>query len=185
MPKTSVPTGSTSGIAAARQARHEGRLEDAHELLLLRWCAISPATRRSSRSWRRFAGNFHHLRTAPAEEALGDVSRRPYRDNPEAVVGRLAGLDMQELPGDLARRIFGVWSNNCLKLVLQRGMHEPRRYSPATSRGVVFARRTPDGPYEVVSALGLPGWPNGEQVKAHRVVEAARPLQERSQYVGQ
>ena len=58
-------------------------------------------------------------------------------------------------------------------------MQEPRRYSPATSRGVVFARQTPDGPYEVVSALGLPGWPIGEEVKAQRIIDAARPLQDR------
>jgi hypothetical protein len=121
----------------------------------------------------------HHLRVAPAEEALNDVSRRPYRDNPEAAVGRLAAVDMHELPEDLARRIFGLWSNNCLKLVRQSGMHEPRRYSPATSRGVVIARRTPDGPYQVVSALGLPGWPAGEDVTAQRIIDAARPLQER------
>jgi hypothetical protein len=44
---------------------------------------------------------------------------------------------------------------------------------------VVMARRTPEGPYEVVSALGLPGWPVGEQVTAQRIIDAARPLQER------
>ena len=121
----------------------------------------------------------HHLRVAPAEEALSDVSRRPYRDNPEAAVSRLAAVDMHELPEDLARRVFGLWSNNCSKLVRQAGMHEPRRYSPATSRGMVMARRTPDGPYQVVSALGLPGWPAGEEVTAQRIIDAARPLQER------
>jgi hypothetical protein len=44
---------------------------------------------------------------------------------------------------------------------------------------MVMARRTPDGPYEVVSALGLPGWQLGEEVTAQRIVDAARPLQER------
>ncbi len=86
---------------------------------------------------------------------------------------------MQGLPEDLARRIFGLWSHHCLQLVRQSGMHDPRRYSPATSRGVVFARRIPDGPYEVVSALGLPGWQNGEELKAQRIIDAARPLQDR------
>ena len=32
---------------------------------------------------------------------------------------------------------------------------------------------------EVVSALGLPGWPIGEEVKAQRIIDAARPLQDR------
>jgi hypothetical protein len=168
----------SNGIAAARQARHEGRLEDARELLMA-LVRDFPGNQEIRSVLEAVRWQIQHLRTAPAEAALGDVSRRPYRDNPEAAVGRLAGLEMQELPHDLARRIFGVWSNNCLRLVLQSGMHEPRRYSPATSRGVVFARRTPDGPYEVVSALGLPGWPIGEQVKAQRVIDAARPLQER------
>jgi hypothetical protein len=86
---------------------------------------------------------------------------------------------MQDLPEDLARRIFGLWSHHCLKLVRQSGMCDPRRYSPATSRGVVFARRTPEGRYEVVSALGLPGWQTGEELKAQRIIETARPLQDR------
>ena len=86
---------------------------------------------------------------------------------------------MEGLPEDLARRVFGLWSNACFQLIRQSGMYEPRRYSPATSRGVVFAHRTPDGPHEVVSALGLSGWHVGEEVKAQRIVDASRPLQER------
>jgi hypothetical protein len=58
-------------------------------------------------------------------------------------------------------------------------MFDPRRYSPVTSRGVVFARRTPDGPHEVVSVLGLSNWTVGDEVKAQRILDAAYPLQER------
>jgi hypothetical protein len=167
-----------NGIASARQARREGRLDEARELLvsLAKDFPTSGEIRSVLEAVRWQA---HHLRVAPAEEALGDVSRRSYRDNPEAAVARLAAVDMHELPEDLARRVFGLWSNNCSKLVRQSGMHEPRRYSPATSRGVVIARRAPDDPYEVVSALGLPGWPVGEEVTAQRIIDAARPLQER------
>jgi hypothetical protein len=57
-------------------------------------------------------------------------------------------------------------------------MLEPRRYSPLTSRGVVFARRTPDGPHEVVSVLGLSNWTVGDEVRAQRILDAAYPLQE-------
>ncbi len=167
-----------NGISAARQARHEGRLDDARELLVS-LVGDFPSNQEIRSVLEAVRWQAHHLRVAPAEEALGDVSRRPYRDNPEAAVGRLAAVDLHELPEDLARRIFGLWSNNCLKLVRQADMHEPRRYSPATSRGVVIARRTPDGPYQVVSALGLPGWPVGEEVTAQRIIDAARPLQER------
>jgi hypothetical protein len=167
-----------SGIAAAKQARHEGRLDDARELLVS-LVGDFPSNQEIRTVLESVRWQAHHLRVAPAEETLSEVSRRPYRDNPEAAVARLTAVDLYELPDDLARRIFGLWSNNCLKLVRQSGMHEPRRYSPATSRGVVFARRTPDGPYEVVSALGLPGWPIGEEVKAQRIIDAARPLQDR------
>src|SRR5579859_5793440 len=167
-----------NGIAAARQARHEGRLDEARELLVS-LVGDFPSNQEIRSVLEAVRWQAHHLRVAPAEEALADVSRRTYRDNPEAAVARLAAVDMHELPEDLARRIFGLWSNNCLKLVRQSDMHEPRRYSPATSRGVVIARRTPDGPYQVVSALGLPGWPVGEEVTAQRIIDAARPLQER------
>jgi hypothetical protein len=167
-----------NGIAAARQARHEGRLDDARELLVS-LVGDFPSNQEVRSVLEAVRWQAHHLRVAPAEEALSDVSRRPYRDNPEAAVARLAAVDMHELPEDLARRVFGLWSNNCSKLVRHAGMHEPRRYSPATSRGMVMARRTPDGPYEVVSALGLPGWPVGEEVTAQRIIDAARPLQER------
>jgi hypothetical protein len=167
-----------SGITAARQAHREGRLDDARALLVP--LARDFPTNQEIRSvldavrWQA-----QHLRTAPVEEALRDVGRRPYRDDPEAVVGRLATLDLHEQPEDLARRVFGIWSSHCLKLVRQSGMHDPRRYSPATSRGVIFARRTPGGPFEVVSALGLPGWQIGEELKAQRIIDAARPLEDR------
>jgi hypothetical protein len=104
--------------------------------------------------------------TAPAEDALRDVLRRPYREEPEAAVALLAGVAMDGLPEDLARRVFGLWSNACARLVEQRGWHEPHRYAPATSRGVVFARPTPQGPYEVLSALGSSDWQPGQTVKA-------------------
>ncbi|MDQ6674192.1 MAG: hypothetical protein M3069_26230, partial [Chloroflexota bacterium] len=61
---------------------------------------------------------------------------------------------------------FGLWSNACAQLVEQRGWYEPHRYAPATSRGVVFARPTPQERYEVLSALGSPDWQPGQTVKA-------------------
>jgi hypothetical protein len=112
---------------------------------------------------------------APAEDALRDVLRRPYRDDPEATVARLAGVAMDGLPDDLARRVFGLWSNACARLVDQRGWHEPYRYVPATSRGVVFARPMHHGPYEVVSALGSPDWQPGQRV-AGSLPRGAREL---------
>jgi hypothetical protein len=86
---------------------------------------------------------------------------------------------MRGLPEDLARRVFGVWSHNCLKLVRQSGLSDPRRHSPAVSRGMVFARRTPDGPYAVVSVLALDGWKAGDEVSDKRIIGASRQLQDR------
>lgn len=68
------------------------------------------------------------------------------------------------MPDELARRLFGLWSHACAQLVKQRGWHEPQRYAPATSRGVVFARATLQAAYEVVSGLGLPEWRTGQPI---------------------
>jgi hypothetical protein len=120
-----------------------------------------------------------HLQTAPAEEALREILRRPFRDDPQASVRRLETVEMQGLPEDLARRVFGVWSNTCLKLVRQSGLHDPRRYSPASSRGMVFARPTPESPHTVVSVLAISGWQVGDEVTDQRIIGASRQLQDR------
>jgi len=167
-----------NGIAAAKQAHRDGRLDDARALLAP-LARDFPTNQDIQSVLDAVRWHAQHLRVAPAEEALRIVMRRDYRDNPEAAIGRLAAIDMEGLPDELARRVFGLWSNRCLQLVRQSGMFDPRRYAPATSRGVVFARRTADGPHEVVSALGLPGWQAGDEVKAQGIVEAARPLKDR------
>ena len=113
----------------------------------------------------------------PAEAALREVLRRPFRDDPEAAAARLAELIVDNLPEDLARRVFGLWSNASGRVVQQRGWLEPRRYAPATSRGMVFARPTPDAAYEVVSVLGLTDWKPGDIVKSQRIVNASRELE--------
>jgi hypothetical protein len=64
------------------------------------------------------------------------------------------------------------------RLVEQRGWCQPYRYTPATSRGVVFARKTLDRPFEVVSVLGLDEWRPG-QVVAGSLPRGARELQVR------
>jgi hypothetical protein len=116
---------------------------------------------------------------APAEEALREVRSRAYRQDPERAMARLASVVMDDVPEDLARQLFGIWSDLCLKVVHQRGWHDPLRDAPQTSRGVVFARQAPDGPHEVVSALGRPEWRVGQVVTARDLPKTARPLQER------
>jgi len=114
---------------------------------------------------------------APAETALQEVVRRPFRDDPEAVVARLADLNTENLPEDLARRVFGLWSNACYLVVQQRGWLEPKRYAPLTSRGMVHARPTSDGPATTVSSLGMPEWRPGDVVDDKRVLRASRPVE--------
>src|ERR671933_64266 len=151
------------GIAAARQALTAGRLDEARRLLtpLARDFPTSDEVQSvlDVVKWQA-----RQLVVGPAQEALREARGRALRDHPERAVGRLAGIQITGLPETLARQVFGVWSNACYHLVQQRGWHEPRRYSPATSRGVVLARRAPDGPYEVVSALGMNSdWRMGDE----------------------
>ena len=116
---------------------------------------------------------------APAEEALREVRSRAYRQDPERAMARLASVAMDEVPEDLARQVFGIWSDLCLKVVQQRGWDDPLRDAPQASRGVVFARQTPDSPHEVVSALGRPEWRVGQVVTPPDLPKTARPLKER------
>jgi hypothetical protein len=167
------------GIAAARQALTAGRLDEARRLLapLARDFPTSDEVQSvvDVVKWRA-----RQLVVGPAQEALREARGRALRDDPERAVGRLAGVQIDGLPEDLARQVFGVWSNACAQLVQQRGWHEPRHYSPATSRGVVLARRAPEDPYEVVSALGMGSeWRVGEVVTTPGVLRAARPFQAR------
>jgi hypothetical protein len=167
-----------NGIAAARQARHEGRLDEAREILVS-LVGDFPSNQEIRSVLEAVRWQAHHLRVAPAEEALSDVSRWPYRDNPEAAAARLATVDMEGLPDDLARRVFGLWSKHCLHIARQSGLLEPKRYSPATSRGFVMAQRTPADRFTVFSVLGVTGWEIGQEVTDPRILAAARPLRER------
>jgi hypothetical protein len=68
---------------------------------------------------------------APAEAASRDISRKPCRDDPEASSAS-PRYTPRDWPDDLARRVFGLWSNACFSVVEQRGWLEPRREAPIT-----------------------------------------------------
>jgi hypothetical protein len=165
-------------IEAAKQAQREGRLDEARTILV-RLATDFPNDDQIQSGLDSVRWQIQHIRTAPAEEALGAIVRRPYRDDPQAAIDRLAAIDTHELPEDLARRVFGVWSKICLTLVRQSGLQDPRRHSPSRSRGLIFARRLTDGPYIAVSALGLSGWHAGDEVKDQRIIDGSRPLENR------
>ena len=107
------------------------------------------------------------------------VARRALRESvPERAIGRPADVQMNGLPDDLARQVFGVWSNACYQFVQEHGWLEPLRYSIVTSRGAVLARPTAEAPHQVLSALGMArDWFVGKVVTDSAVLQAARPLQ--------
>jgi hypothetical protein len=167
-----------SGLAAVHEALAADRL-DAAERLLEPLVREFPDDHDVHKQVDIVRWRSRQRQVGPAEATLRDVLSRPYRDDPEAAVTRLAEVDMDGLPDDLARRLFGLWSNTCYRVVQQRGWHQPRRHAPFTSRGMIFARPTPDEPNTTVSALGMPDWRPGDIVTDQRVLRASRPLESR------
>ena len=159
------------GLAAVNEALTHDRLDEAQKLLepLAREFS-DDATVRSRADTIRW--QLRQRIVAPAESALRDVLRRPYRDDPEAAVARLAELHTSALPDDLARRVFGLWSNACFRVVQLRGWHEPHREAPLPSRGAVWARPELDAPWKVVSSLDEPKWQPGQTVPERIAVKA-------------
>ncbi|HZU12147.1 MAG TPA: hypothetical protein VFB58_04845 [Chloroflexota bacterium] len=110
-----------------------------------------------------------------AEEALWEA-RRAYRRDASAAVARLETVDIDGLPEPLARQVFGEWARACSRLCRELDIAEPLRYAPDPGCGAVIARETSDGPYVVVSALGMgTGWQAGSTV-GDRQMRRARPL---------
>ncbi len=165
-----------SGLATLHQTLAADQLDEARRLLepLMREFPDNAEVRRRADAlrWR-----LRQRLVAPAETALQEIVRRPYRDDPGGVMARLADLNTENLPEDLARRVFGLWSNACYLVVQQRGWLEPKRYAPLTSRGMVHARPTSDGPATTVSSLGMPEWRPGDVVDDKRVLRASRPVE--------
>jgi hypothetical protein len=164
------------GIAAARSALAGGRLDEARQLLAP--LARDFPTDDQLQSvldvvrWRA-----QQMLVGPAQSALREIRGRVLRDDPQRAIARLADVKIEGLPEDLARQVFGVWSNACFQFVQQRGWHEPLRYSVVTSRGAIMVRHTADSPHEVLSALGMgPEWYAGKVVTDEDLLRAARPL---------
>ncbi len=115
------------------------------------------------------------VKISAAEETLW-AARREFRRDPATTVARLEALDVDGLPDDLARQLFGEWARACARLCRERETVEPLRYAPDPGRGAVIARESPGGSYVVVSALGMgPNWQPGSVV-GERQARRARPL---------
>lgn len=164
----------TGALARARTALEAGRLEEARAVL-------GPAANENPDNadvaslMQIIAQRELFVKAEAAEDALW-AARREWRRDPAAAVARLEALDIDGLPEELGRQVFGAWAQACARLCRERGLAEPLRYAPDPGRGAVIARERPGEPYVVVSALGMgSGWRPGSAV-GERQVARARPL---------
>jgi hypothetical protein len=161
-------------LARARAALEAGRFEEAKELLGTVG-SEHPDNPEITTLKTIIAQRELTVKVNAVEETLWEA-RRVYRHDAAAAVARLEALDIDELPEPLARQVFGEWARACSRLCRERGIAEPLRYAPDPGRGAVITRDAPDGPYVVLSALGMgPDWQTGSTV-SERQVRRARPL---------
>ncbi len=104
-----------------------------------------------------------------AEQALRE-GRRLHRREPVAALDLLEPLDIEGLPEELARHLYGLWLTACRRIGLLAAVH----YRAGHGRGAVLMP-TADGQYEVVSAIGLRRWERGRRF-APQALRGARPL---------
>ncbi|GMU39400.1 MAG: hypothetical protein AMXMBFR23_02660 [Chloroflexota bacterium] len=104
-----------------------------------------------------------------AEQALRE-GRRLHRREPVAALDLLEPLELDGLPEELARHLYGLWLTACRRIGLLAAVH----YRTGFGRGAVLMP-TADGQYEVVSAIGLRRWERGRRF-APQALRGARPL---------
>lgn len=104
-----------------------------------------------------------------AEQALRE-GRRLHRREPVAALDLLEPLDLDGLPEELARHLYGLWLTACRRIGLLAAVH----YRAAHGRGAVLIPAS-DGNWEVVSAIGLRRWERGRRF-APQALRGARPL---------
>jgi hypothetical protein len=164
------------GLAATRAELAAGNLDEARRLL----APLSrdfPTDDKVQSVLDTVRWQAQQLVVAPAQTGLREARRALRESVPERAIGRLADVQMHGLPDDLARQVFGVWSNACYWFVQQLGWLEPLRYSIVTSRGAVLAKPTAEAPHQVLSALSMGrDWFVGKVVTDAAVLDAARPL---------
>jgi hypothetical protein len=175
-------------LVRVREALQADRLDEAR-LLLATLNENDPEHPEVLAARRQLAQRTFVVRALAAEEVLRTVRRRELREDPGQAVALLAPLGMEDLPDPLGRQVFGAWAVACRQLCEQRELLEPLRYAPDPGRGLVIARERADGPYVVVSALGMGSeWQPGVELRTdtadrnpharrHReILRRARPL---------
>ena len=109
------------------------------------------------------------VNTRAAEAALREA-RRLHRREPVRAIELLEAVELNGLPDELARHLYGCWLTACRRLDLLAAIH----YRAGFGRGAVLIP-TADGGWEVVSALGLRRWERGRRF-APQALRGARPL---------
>lgn len=166
----------SDGLARAKEALEMGQVEEARALAgdLAREHPTNAeiASLLSTIAWREVS-----VKNAAAEQALR-TARRLRRSDPVGAAAALEAVDVDGLSDELARLVFGEWARvNSRRLADEREEREPLRYAPDPGRGLVLARERADGPYVVVSALGMgETWRPGSVVADRAILRRARPL---------
>ncbi|MCY4639591.1 MAG: hypothetical protein OXC94_04540 [Chloroflexi bacterium] len=109
------------------------------------------------------------VKTRAAEEALREA-RRLHRREPARAIELIEEAELEGLPDELARHLYGCWLTACRRLDLLAAIH----YRAGFGRGAVLIPAA-DGRWEVVSALGLRRWERGRRF-APQALRGARPL---------
>ena len=145
-----------------------GRIGEARRLLssLEKKISSAPDLERTFATLRR---REQAVKTRAAEAALREA-RRLYRREPVRAIELLEAADLDGLPDELARHLYGCWLTACRRLDLLAAIH----YRAGFGRGAVLIP-TADGRWEVVSALGLRRWERGRRF-APQALRGARPL---------
>lgn len=109
------------------------------------------------------------VKTGAADQALRQARLRARRA-PDEALALLGPLDLDGVPDDLARRVYGCWLDACRR----RAPAGARHYSPRFGQGAVLIP-TGDGQLEVLAAIGLPEWTPGRRF-SQTALRGARPL---------
>jgi len=109
------------------------------------------------------------VNTRAAEAALREA-RRLHRREPARAIELLEAAELEGLPEELARHLYGCWLTACRRLDLLAAIH----YRAGFGRGAVLVPAA-DGRWEVISALGLRRWEPGRRF-APQALRGARPL---------
>ena len=144
-------------LALAGNHLDAGRHEEARRLLtsLEKNISVMPNLVELFRTLQRRA---EAVKASMAQATL-EKARRLHRRDAQAALALLEPVDVDGLPDDLARHLYGLWLTVCRRFGLLAAVH----YRERDGHGAVLIP-TADGAYEVVSAIGLPDWPRRHRV---------------------